>query len=156
MTEKWIVLVLPLVLLLGVTQAEDQAVQPEASVAPKIEENVTTVERVGTPHAGLTEAEKAKRENPVMVSPEESEKVRMPDRPQAEPKAVEATGKRARPVELEPGFSTILGSKDTYPGMTEEELEKLNQEPVPTSNSDGIDNAGKELIPTDRTPEYPH
>jgi hypothetical protein len=152
---KMQVVLLPLVILaVGIVQAGDREVQTEAGVL-QLEEDATTAESHATPHEGLTEAEKAKLENPSEVSAEESEKVRMPSFPQAEPKGIEATGKRAKPVASEPEEGTIPRTYGPYPGMTDAELEKMNKEPVPSSNSDGIDNAHQELIPTDKTPDDP-
>jgi hypothetical protein len=154
MDKMQVVLLSLVVLVAGVVQAGDRGVQPEVDVL-EVEEGVTTIESRATPHSGLTDAEKAKLENPPEVNAKESEKVRMPSLHQAEPKVIEATGKRAKPAAHPGEVSSVPERIGPYPGMTEAELEKMNREPVPTSNSDGIDNFDQPLIPTGRNPEDP-
>ncbi len=145
-------LCLPLFLfVLGFAHSGDRQGQSDAFVEPQLEAQ-TTVQKGAAPHVGLTQAEKAKLSNFVEVSAEESEKARIPNLPQAGRPTLTPQGKRARPVEVEPCVSTTGVQAEPTPRMTPAELEKLQREPVTTSNKDGIDNAGKELVPAEGMP----
>jgi hypothetical protein len=136
-----------LILVAGFAWSAGGQAQTGATVTQQIEQDVTTVPEQNSPHPGLTEAEKAKLEDAKAVSSEKSEEVRIPDLPQAEPNAVEATGKRARPVAHEGEGLRASEPTRPYQGMTEAELEKANLPITPTSNQDGIDIGDEVPVP---------
>jgi hypothetical protein len=137
-------IVFPILILVHSVRAEES----ESAVPLRTIKPGPTVVRPEGSHPGMTEAEQGKLENPVEVSPEESEEVRPPELLRSAQISRMETSKKPQAVEKASGMSTILGDESSRTGPTEAEQRKLIQ----AMRDDGVRDTEGRKPPTPRNP----